>query len=93
MTQHVAATMDLLRTRGKEILSYLVFLDLAVENDAKITADSGQRQLNLDKSLSHVLKANLSLLLYSAMEASTVSLLDDMHDAIGKNCVGAVRLM
>lgn len=89
MTQLVATTMDLLRTRGREMLSYLTFLDLAVENDAQIIADNGQRQLALDKALTHVFKANVSLLLYSTMEASTVSLLDDMHDAIGKNCGGA----
>ncbi len=89
MTQLVATTMDLLRTRGREMLSYLTFLELAVENDAHVTAENGVRQLALDKALTHVLKANVSLLLYSAMEASTVSLLDDMHDAIGKNCGGA----
>ncbi|MDA8444998.1 hypothetical protein [Paracidovorax valerianellae] len=89
MTQLVATTMDLLRTRGREMLSYLAFLELAVENDAHITAYNGQRKLALDKPLTHVLKANVSLLLYSAMEASTVSLLDEMHDAIGKNCGGA----
>lgn len=89
MTQLVASTMDLLRTRGREMLSYLTFLELAVENDARIAANNGQRQLALEKSLTHVLKANVSLLLYSAMEACTVSLLDDMHDAIGKNCGGA----
>lgn len=89
MTQLVANTMDLLRTRGREMLSYLTFLELAVENDARVMADNGARQLALDKALTHVLKANVSLLLYSAMEASTVSLLDEMHDAIGKNCVGA----
>lgn len=89
MTQLVATTMDLLRTRGREMHSYLTFLELAVENDAHVTTDNGQRQLALDKALTHVLKANVTLLLYSVMEASTVSLLDEMHDTIGKNCGGA----
>ena len=89
MTDLVTTTMDLLRTRGREMLAYLRFLELAVENDAHVIADGGLRQLALDKALTHVFKANVSLLLYSAMEASTVSLLDDMHDAIGKNCGGA----
>lgn len=89
MTLQVATTMDLLRTRGREMLSYLTFLELAVENNAYVTVAEGRKHLMLDKALTHVLKANVSLLLYSAMEASTVSLLDDMHDAIGRNCGSA----
>lgn len=85
----VDTTMDLLRTRGAEMLSYLSFLELAVENNSYISTNENDKKISLDKPLTHVLKANVSLLLYSAMEASTVSLLDDMHDAIGKNCKSA----
>lgn len=85
----VETTIDLLRTRGMEMLSYLSFLELAVGNNSYISTNEHEKKIPLDKSLTHVLKANVSLLLYSAMEASTVSLLDDMHDAIGKNCASA----
>lgn len=90
MTHFLPLTKDLLRSRAHEVVMYLRFLRVALEKDAHISAQS--RQLQLEKALTHVMKANVCLLLYSAMEACVVQLLDEMHDAIGQNCQGADQL-
>lgn len=85
-------TKALLRSRVHELIVYLRFLRIAVEKDALVIAREGRDCLTLDKELTHMMKANVCLLLYSAMEACMVQLLDEMHDTIGQNCRGADQL-
>ncbi|AOL02469.1 MULTISPECIES: MAE_28990/MAE_18760 family HEPN-like nuclease [Burkholderiaceae] len=92
MMQLVPLTQALLRSRARELKVYLRFLQMALEKDAFISASDGRLQLPLDKALTHTLKANVSLLLYSVMEACMVQLLDEMHDTIGMNCQGMDQL-
>ena len=88
----VQLTDDLLCQRNIEISAYLDFLKVAVERPATLSAKDGQLRLELTLELTHTLKANLILLLYSVMEATLVQLLDEMHDAIGVNCSSADAL-
>ncbi|MGF6763369.1 hypothetical protein P3T24_003695 [Paraburkholderia sp. GAS33] len=92
MMRLIPLTQALLRSRARELKVYLRFLQIALEKDALISAADGRRQLPLDKALTHTLKANVSLLLYSVMEACMVQLLDEMHDTIGMNCQGIDQL-
>jgi hypothetical protein len=89
---HVQLTDDLLSQRNLEITAYLDFLKVAVERRAMLSARDGELQFSLTLELTHTLKANLILLLYSAMEATLIQLLDEMHDAIGINCSSADAL-
>ncbi|GAB1394769.1 hypothetical protein MASR1M60_29330 [Rhodocyclaceae bacterium] len=82
----VPLTESLLSDRSIEVNAYLEFLKVAVERRAMLSAMDGELQFPLTLELTHTLKANLVLLLYSAMEATLVQLLDEMHDAIGANC-------
>lgn len=84
--RQVPLTESLLSDRSTEVNAYLEFLKVAVERRAVLSAKDGELQLPLTLELTHTLKANLVLLLYSAMEATLVQLLDEMHDAIGTNC-------
>jgi MAE_28990/MAE_18760-like HEPN len=88
----VQVTDDLLSERDLEIRAYLDFLKVAVERRAMLSARDGELQFPLTLELTHTLKANLVLLLYSAMEATLIQLLDEMHDAIGANCSSADAL-
>lgn len=88
----VQLTDDLLIQRNLEITAYLDFLKVAVERRATLSAKDGELQFPLTLELTHTLKANLVLLLYSAMEATLVQLLDEMHDTIGANCSSADAL-
>lgn len=88
----VQLTEDLLRQRDLEIKAYLDFLKVAVERRSVLSARDGEIQFPLTMELTHTLKANLVLLLYSAMEATLIQLLDEMHDAIGANCSSADAL-
>nr|WP_296339543.1 MAE_28990/MAE_18760 family HEPN-like nuclease [uncultured Acidovorax sp.] len=92
MTHMLPLTKELLRSRAHELLVYLQFLRIALEKDAHVSALGDRVQLPLDKALTHMMKANVCLLLYSAMEACMVQLLDEMHDIIGQNCQGADQL-
>jgi len=92
MMSPLPLTKALLRTRVQELMVYLRFLRVALEKDAYLSAQGGQVQLPLDKELTHMMKANVCLLLYSAMEACMVQLLDEMHEAIGQNCQGVDQL-
>lgn len=89
---NVQLTDDLLSQRDLEISAYLDFLKVAVERRAMLSARDGELQFPLTLQLTHTLKANLVLLLYSVMEATLVQLLDEMHDAIGANCSSADAL-
>lgn len=84
---YIPASELLLRTRAREVLSYLRFLRIAVEKNATITASIAHGQLlhRMPRDLTHTLKANLYLLLYSAMEAAFIQLIDEIHDVIGQN--------
>jgi len=92
MTPLLPLTKALLRSRARELLVYLRFLQIALENDARVSARGERLNLPLDKALTHMMKANVCLLLYSAMEACMVQLLDEIHDAIGQNCQGVDQL-
>lgn len=92
MRSSLPLTRALLRSRAHELMVYLRFLQIALEKDAHVSARGGRQTLSLDKSLTHMMKANVCLLLYSAMEACMVQLLDEIHDAIGHNCRGADQL-
>ena len=85
----VPLTDALLSDRRVEVAAYLDFLKVAVERRAVLNAKDGDLVLRLSSQLTHTLKANLVLLLYSAMEATLIQLLDEMHDAIGNNCSSA----
>lgn len=82
----VSLTVSLLNERSDEVTTYLEFLKVAVERRATIRAKDGALELPLSQTLTHTLKANLLLLLYSAMEATLIQLLDEMHSAIEANC-------
>lgn len=82
----VPLTKALLSDRSTEVTAYLEFLKVAVERRAVLSAKDGELNFSLTLELTHTLKANLVLLLYSAMEATLVQLLDEMHDVIGTNC-------
>lgn len=88
----VSLTESLLNDRSKEVTAYMEFLKVAVERRAVLSAKDGELNFALTLELTHTLKANLILLLYSAMEATLVQLLDEMHDAIGGNCSSADAL-
>jgi len=88
----VPATQVLLSDREKEIKTYLEFLKIATERPAVVSAKEGALKLTLSMDLTHTLKASLVLLLYSAMEATLVQLLDEMHEEIGSNCNSADTL-
>lgn len=88
----VPLTDDLLSQRKIEIEAYLEFLKVAVERRATLSAKDGDLQFPLTLDLTHTLKANLILLLYSAMEATLVQLLDEMYEVIGSNCCSADAL-
>ena len=88
----VPLTDALLSDRSVEVAAYLDFLKVAVERRAVLNAKDGDLVLPLSQQLTHTLKANLVLLLYSAMEAMLIQLLDEMHDAIDNNCSSADAL-
>nr|WP_321327851.1 MAE_28990/MAE_18760 family HEPN-like nuclease [Alcaligenes faecalis] len=88
----VPLTDTLLHDRSTEVTSYINFLKVAVERRAILTAKDGDLVFPLNLELTHTLKANLLLLLYSAMEATLIQLLDEMHDYIGNNCLGVDHL-
>lgn len=83
----VPASELLLRTRAREVLGYLRFLRIAVEKNPTVTAVSshGILQHRMPRSLTYTLKANLYLLLYSAMEATFIQLIDEIHESVGEN--------
>jgi MAE_28990/MAE_18760-like HEPN len=88
----VPLTNALLNERNTEVTAYLNFLEVAVQRRAVLTAKDGALVFSLSQELTHTLKANLVLLLYSATEATLIQLLDEMHDVIGSNCSSADAL-
>jgi len=90
--KYVPLTNALLDDRNTEVISYLDFLKVAVERRAILSAKDGELQLTMNLELTHTLKASLVLLLYNAMEATLVQLLDEMHHVIGDNCSSADEL-
>ncbi|GAB3358969.1 MULTISPECIES: MAE_28990/MAE_18760 family HEPN-like nuclease [Giesbergeria] len=88
----VPITDALLQDRKAEVDDYLKFLEVALERNSIISANGGATSLSLSINITHTLKANLLLLLYSAMEATLIQLLDEMHDAINSNCDSADNL-
>lgn len=88
----IPLTEALLNERSIEVDAYLGFLKVAVERRAVLTAKDGALAFPLSQELTHTLKANLFLLLYSATEATLIQLLDEMHDVIGNNCSSADAL-
>lgn len=90
--RQIPLTDALLTDRNAEVTAYLEFLKVAVERRSRISAKDGTLNLELSHELTHTLKANLVLLLYSAMEATLIQLLDEMYDAIGSNCSSADQL-
>lgn len=88
----VPLTDALLNERNTEVTAYLAFVKVAVERRAVLTAIDGALVHPLSQELTHTLKANLILLLYSVMEATLIQLLDEMHDVIGSSCSSADAL-
>lgn len=84
--RQIPLTDALLSDRWAEVTAYLEFLKVAVERRATIAAKDSAFVLELSQELTHTLKANLVLLLYNAMEATLIQLLDEMYDAIKANC-------
>ena len=82
--RNVPASALLLRTRAREAVTYLQFLDVATDINATITVSSpiNQKSATVSRELTNTLKANLYLLLYSAMEATLVQLIDEIHEAV-----------
>ena len=76
---HVPSTQLLLIEREKEVTGYVEFLLVAAERPSTISANDGAKILPLSLELIHTLKSNMLLLLYSAMEATLVQLLDEMR--------------
>lgn len=84
-------TQTLLRERAREVVAYVRFLHVAVDRDATLTTGPGAR-LAINKDLTHTLKANLYLLLYSTVEACMTQLVEDMHRTIAASSAGADEL-
>lgn len=84
---YVPVSQLLLQTRAREVVSYLRFLRVAVERNATIIASSSHGEIHhrVPRDLTATLKANLYLLLYSAMEAAFVQLIDEIHSVVGEN--------
>lgn len=89
---YVPVTSNLLQERETEVKRYLDFLEAALERGAAITTSQDIVPIPLSLELTHTLKANTLLLLYSVMEATLVQLLDEMYDLIGKRCASADAL-
>ena len=91
MSTHIPITSQLLIDRENEVINYLKFLEVALKRpgSATISSDGGSSTFSLSIDLTHTLKANLLLLLYSVMEATLIQLLDEMHSAIDENCQSA----
>jgi hypothetical protein len=82
--KHIPASKLLLKNRAKEVLRYLRFLSYATNLNADVSVinPSLGKEYPLRRDLTHTLKANLYLLLYSAIEASLVQLLDEINEVI-----------
>ncbi len=86
-------TEQLLKIRSREILVYLRFLRVAVEKNSTLSYGSTHRiQHAISRELTNTLKANLYLLLYNAMEAIFIKLIDEIHDVIGRKNVNIDEL-
>lgn len=84
-------TQTLLRERAREVVAYVRFLHVAVERDATVIAGPGTNRV-IHKDLTHTLKANLYLLLYSTVEACMTQLVEDIHRTIAASSAGADEL-
>jgi hypothetical protein len=84
---HVPESNFLLRARAREVISYLRFLRVVVEQKATLTAQTttSTLQVVIPRSLTYTLKANVYLLLYSVMEATFVQLIDEIHKCVEQN--------
>lgn len=83
--KNLPVTQKLLAERREEIFAYLRFLRAALSRDASISY-SGQRRafdFSVKKELTHTLKANTYLLLYSVVEAILTQSMQEIHAAIG----------
>ncbi|WP_312587408.1 MAE_28990/MAE_18760 family HEPN-like nuclease [Comamonas terrigena] len=74
------ASKSHLLARQKEINSYLDFLSAALSKNAKLVHQDGEFLLDLE--VTHALKSNAYLLLYSAIESTMVQLMEEVHDVI-----------
>jgi hypothetical protein len=81
-------TQTLLRERAREVVAYIRFLKVAVERNATVSAGPSTLRA-IHKDLTHTLKANLYLLLYSTVEACMTQLMEDMHRTIAASSAGA----
>lgn len=69
-----------LQVRKEEIEGYLIFLKACISKNAKLVYQGGELVLSLD--VTHALKSNAYLLLYSAVESTMVQLMEEVHDAL-----------
>lgn len=76
-----ALTQDLLKSRRKEVMGYLRFLERALATQAKLESP-GLEPLPLELELTHTLKANTYLLLYNTVEAVMGQLVTEIHEDI-----------
>ena len=75
------------KKRTVEIEKYFAFLQAIEEKDAKMTFSSASRirVKSFDNELLKVLKANMFLLLYNLVEASTRQALNEIYDKISSH--------
>ena len=82
--KHLPVTHKLYLERREEVFAYLRFLRSALERGSEIRFDGQRRpfEFSTNKELTHTLKANTYLLLYSLVEATLTQAMDEIHEAI-----------
>lgn len=82
--KHLPVTHKLFVERRQEVFAYLRFLRAALARDSAIhfAGQSRKFEFSTNKELTHTLKANTYLLLYSVVEATLTQAMEEIHGAI-----------
>lgn len=82
--KHLPVTHKLYLERREEVFAYLRFLRAALERGSEIRYEDQHRpfEFSTNKDLTHTLKANTYLLLYSLVEATLTQAMEEIHEAI-----------
>lgn len=82
--KHLPITHKLFVERRQEVFAYLRFLRAALARDSciRFPGQSREFEFSTNKELTHTLKANTYLLLYSVVEATLTQAIDEIHGAI-----------
>lgn len=82
--KNLPLTHSLFVERRDEVFAYLRFLRSTLAKDSKICLPHAGREIHFatNKDLTHTLKANTYLLLYSVVEATLTQAMNEIHAAI-----------